>query len=169
MQSLVTFVEILQHRSGDLPQRHRRRCAFGLLSAFMLVLGMVGRADGEISRYTLDDVMDKLDEMDKRLVRVETKVDMLEGRMDRIEGRMDDLESSVNGKITSLQTTMLSLFGLLAALFAGILAFVFSIARGLKPELPGDVMEELKRMRERMEEIAARGEALEEALAAKSQ
>jgi len=117
--------------------------------------------------------MNKLIEMDKRLVRVETKVDMFEKRMDGVEKRFDrvgerieGLESSMSGRMSSLNTTMVSLFGILGVLFAGILAFVFSIARSLKPEPGKEVQKRLDEMTEQMRKFARRQEILEKKLAA---
>lgn len=153
--------------------------ALSLLMAMVLVLavivGMAGQTDAQTSRYTLDDVMDKLIEMDTkfevRLGKLETKVDMFEKRMDGLDkridiletsmnSRMNSLEASMNGRMSSLNVTMISLFGILGALFGGILVSVISIARNMRPA------ESSKAFRKEVREIAERERALEEKLQA---
>jgi len=167
MRSLMSFF-------GGLRIRSLSPLMAGVL-IFAVVVGMTGQVDAQTSRYTLDDVMDKLLEMDKkfeiRLGKLETKVDMFEKRMDGLDKRMssletninsriDGLETNMNGRMSSLNTTMISLFGILGALFAGILVSVISIARNMRPA------EDSKSFRKEVKAIAERERALDEKLQA---
>ena len=143
------------------------------------VVGMAGPVDAQTSRYTLEDVMDKLLEMDKkfevRLGKLETRVSHIEADMkadkaelreqmkaDKAELRAQiaDVETHLDNRINTANTITMSFFTVLAVLFGGILVSVISIARNMRPA------ESSKAFRKEVKAIAERERALEEKLQA---
>jgi len=156
-----------------------------------VVVGIVAQADAQTSRYTLDDVMDKLIEVDKRLAVVETEVrrnrELIEtvhksltkqietvhtnlgARINDTNARIDD----TNARIESTNTTMRWVFGLLGTLFLGILGVTLATYKNtaslVKPPDRSGVKEAevLETLRKEVREIVAQEErALEEKLQA---
>ena len=145
MQSLMNFF-------GGL-----RTPALSPLMAVVLVLavvvGMAGQADAQTSRYTLDDVMDKLIEMDKKF----------EVRLVKLETRMDNIEKEIG----EVKTTVWALFGSLGAVLLVILGFIYTLAQRSKPvEASRSVKKLLKSLQEQVKGISAREKELEEKLIA---
>jgi len=119
------------------------------------------------TRYTIDDVMDKLVEMDKRLVRVEIEIENL-------KVRMKESETSLLDRINRNTTTIWALFGALITLYVTILVIVLGIYKNVRPRLqerPAGVLKEedwtatleklLEPLRKEIREIAEREERLE--------
>ena len=148
-----------------------------MADAFVLavVFGMAGPVDAQTSRYTLDDVMDKLIEVDKRLTVVETEVKrnrelietvntnltkQIETVNANLTKQIETVNANLGDRISTTNTTMRWLFGLLVALFASILVFVFNIARNMRPA------ESSRAFRKELKAIAERERALEEKLQA---
>jgi len=136
-----------------------------------VVVGMVKPVDAQTSRYTLDDVMDKLIEMDKRLVVVETDMKNIKADMKNIKAAMKvdraklraqiaDVKTHLDNRINTANTITISFFTVLAVLFGGILVSVISIARNVRPP------ESSKAFRKELKAIAERERALEEKLQA---
>ena len=100
---------------------------------FGLVLGVVERLDAQTSRYTLNDVMDKLIEIDKRLTVVETEVkrnrELIETVNANLTKQIETVNASLGGRITDTNTMILWIFGFLGSLFLGILVLTFTIYR----------------------------------------
>ena len=135
---------------------HRIRALNPLMAmvlVFAAVVGMVGQADAQTSRYTLDDVMDKLIEMDKKF----------EVRLVKLETRMDNIEKEIG----EVKTTVWALFGSLGAVLLVILGFIYTIAQRSKPvEASRSVKKLLKSLQEQVKGISAREKELEEKLTA---
>jgi len=124
-----------------------------MILAFAVVIGMVGEVDAQTSRYTLDDVMDKLIEMDKKF----------EVRLVKLETRMDNIEKEIG----EVKTTVWALFGSLGAVLLVILGFIYTLAQRSKPaEASRSVKKLLKSLQEQVKVISAREKALEEKLIA---
>ena len=135
-----------------------------VLSVFAVLVGIAGEVDAQTSRYTLDDVMDKLDnvvdkmtEMDKKF---EVRLGKLETRVDNLEAQIADLKIHLDNRINTANTITISFFTVLAVLFGGILVSVLSIARNMRPA------ESSKAFRKELKAVADRERALEEKLQA---
>lgn len=152
--------------------------ALGLLLAVVLifsVVGMVGSADAQTSRYTIDDVMDKLIEVDKRLTVVETEVrgnrELIETVNTNLTKQIETVNMNLGARISDTNTTMFWLFGFLGSLFLGILAFTFATYRNtaslVKPT-ERSVAEETKveAFGKELKAVAERERVLEEKLQA---
>ncbi len=99
---------------------------------FAMVIGMAGQVDAQTSRYILDDVMDKMIEMDKRLSHVMDKVIDIDKRLSVVESQIKNLGDRIddtNARIDNTNTTMRWLFGFLGSLFLGILVLTFATYR----------------------------------------
>ena len=158
------------------------------IGAVIWVFGFVWvEAASAQTRYTIDDVMDKLVEMDKRLVRVETEIGYLKDRVEHIENvrlkeleislltRMKETETSLLAQINKNTTTIWTVFGALITLYVTILLIVLGIYKNVRPrhqERPVEVgvpkedwavtLEKLlEPLRKEIREIAAREERLE--------
>ncbi|MDI6792119.1 MAG: hypothetical protein QME81_04535 [bacterium] len=176
MRRLVNFF------FGDLQTSALR--ASSLLTVFIfifgLVLGMAEQLQAKPSRYTIDDVMDKLIEMDKRLTVVEKQIETINARIDNLSdnlnARIDNLSADLNARIDDTNTTMRWLFGFLGSLFLGILALTFAIYRNTanlsktEAEKPAKALARvlgiLKSLEEEVKETARRERVLEEKLQA---
>ena len=135
--------------------------------AFSVLVGMVGHVDAQTSRYTIDDVMDKMIEMDKRLSHVMDKVIEMDKRLVAVETDIKNIKTAMKEdkvalreRISDVNTVTITFFTILSVLFGSILVFVFSIARNMRPE------ESSKAFRKEVREIAKREKALEEKLQA---
>ncbi|HID30770.1 MAG TPA: hypothetical protein EYP19_12300 [Desulfobacterales bacterium] len=156
MRSLMNFFGGLRIRSLNP--------LIAVVLLFAVVVGRVGQADAQTSRYTLDDVMDKLIEVDKRLTVVETEVkrnrELIETVNTNLTKQIEMVNTNLGDRISATNTTMRWLFGLLVALFGSILVFVFNIARSMRPA------ESSKAFRKEGKAITERERALEEKLQA---
>jgi len=131
-----------------------------VVSLFAVIVVMAGPVDAQRTRYTIDDVMDKLIEVDKRLVAVETDIKNIKADMKNIKADMKEDKAELREQISDVNTVTITFFTVLSVLFGGILAFVFSIARNMRPP------ESSKAFRKEVREIAERERALEEKLQA---
>ena len=137
-----------------------------------LVVGMVGQADAQTSRYTLDDVMEKLIEVDKRLAVVETEVKRNRELIETVHTNLGDRIDDTNARIDGTNTTMRWVFGFLCTLFLGILGLTFATYKntaGLVKPMDRSVVKEaevLETFRKEVGKIAERERALEEKLEA---
>ena len=144
-----------------------------------LVLGVVGRLDAQTSRYTLNDVMDKLIEIDKRLTVVETEIkrnrELIETVNANLTKQIETVNASLGGRITDTNTMTLWIFGFLGSLFLGILVLTFTIYRntaglskGIETEGPKEdlarVLKSLESLEEEVKATAERERKLEEKL-----
>ena len=98
----------------------RRRTGWIGIGVALWVFGLAWvEAAPAQTRYTIDDVMDKLIEMDKRLVRVETemgnlkdRMTILEARVERIEGTMQawmkETETNSQARMKEMETSLLT-------------------------------------------------------------
>ena len=133
----------------------RRRTGWIRIGVAFWVFGLAWvEAAPAQTRYTIDDVMDKLIEMDKRLVRVEIEIGnlkdrmtSLEARVERIENvrlkeletslltRMKETETNLLDRINRNTTTIWALFGALITLYVTILVIVLGIYKNVRPRL----------------------------------
>lgn len=137
---------------------------------FGLVLGMAEQLEAQPSRYTIDDVMAKLIEMDKQLT-------VVESRIVAIEERIETVNANLSARINDTNTIMRWLFGFLGSLFLGILALTFTIYKntaGLPKEVfskegekpAEDLARVLESLQEEVRATAKRERVLEEKLQA---
>lgn len=146
----------------------------------MLVFELAGyRTASAQAKYTTDDVMARVVEIDRRLVRVETEVENLKTQIREIK---TDLQAQMNGMKTDLQaqiqgtsTTMWTLFGAMITLYLGIFVVVLAVYKNVRPRPEGakerrrtvqeDVASEVGKvlgpLREQLRELAEREERLE--------
>ena len=132
----------------------------------VFVFGAVGRPAAQAPRYTIDDVMEKLMEMDKkfevRLGKLETRVDHLEKRMeadkvdlntrfDHLEKQMQTDKADLKERIADVKTTVWTLFGVLSVGLFGMVAFLFSISNKM-----GGLVERMRQVEVHLEAILAR-------------
>ena len=117
-----------------------RISALSWMMMVVLVVGLVPKTvDAQTSRYTLDDVMDKMIEMDKRLSDVMNKMIEMDKRLSVVESQIKNLGDRIadtnariadtNARIDDTNTTMRWLFGFLGTAFFGILALTFATYR----------------------------------------
>lgn len=103
-----------------------------MVLALAVGVGMAGQVDAQRTRYTLDDVMDKLIEMDKRLVVVETDIKNMKDQMkeDKVELReqMKADKAELGEQIADVRTTVWTLFGFLGVGLLGMVGFLFSVS-----------------------------------------
>ena len=122
-------------------------------------LGMVEEVHAQSSRYTIDDVMDRLMEMDKNT----------EVRFARLEAKVEQNKERINEVRSSLSTTIWSLFGFLLLIQLAILGFIYNLAQGAKR---ADVSEHfasgLKALQKQVNQLMEREQKLEEKLRAAS-
>ena len=126
-----------------------------MVLVFAVVVGMAEHVAAQTSRYTLDDVIDKLIEMDKRLSVVETEVKrnrelietvntnlskqietantnlskQIETANANLSKQIETVNTNLGSRISDTNTTMFWLFGFLGTLFLGILALTFATYR----------------------------------------
>ena len=122
-------------------------------------LGMVGEVRAQSSRYTIDDVMDRLMEMDKNT----------EVRFARLEAKVEQNKERINEVRSSLSTTIWSLFGFLLLIQLAILGFIYNLAQGTKrAELSENFASALEALQKQVNQIMERERKLEERLQAAS-
>ena len=103
----------------------------------VLVFGLVPKwVEAQTSRYTIDDVMDKMIEMDKRLSHVMDKVIEMDKRLTVVETEVkrnreliETVNTNLGDRISATDSTMRWLFGFLGTAFFGILALTFATYR----------------------------------------
>jgi len=103
----------------------------------VLVFGLVPKTvDAQTSSYPLDDVMDKMIEMDKRLSDVVNKMIEMDKRLTVVETEVkrnreliEMVNTNLGDRISATETTMRWLFGFLGTAFFGILALTFATYR----------------------------------------
>lgn len=147
-----------------------------LMVAF--VFGTAGQAAAQTSRYNIDDVMDKLIEMDKnvevRLGKLEIEVSGIEKRMDKLEKRMDKLEETQGRQLWIMLAFIFAVIGILIAnnyklgkLDAHITGGAEEkAARRAEGEAEGEMEKQLKLLAEQVKEVSDREKELEEKLTA---
>ena len=146
------------------------------MAMVMILAPIVGRADqahAQTSRYTLDDVMDKLIEVDKQLAVVEAEVNRNRELIETVHTNLGDRIDDTNARIDGTNTTMRWVFGFLCTLFLGILGVTLATykntASWVKPPDRRGVKEAevLETLRKEVRELVAQEErALEEKLQA---
>ena len=99
------------------------------LVVLALVLGSRGEVAAQTSRYTIDDVMDKVIEIDKRLAIVETEVKRNTERIETVNANFTKQIEILGDRMSDMNTTMLWFFGFLGTLFLGILGLTFATYR----------------------------------------
>jgi len=92
----------------------------------VLLAGQPSWGQGRPSRYTIDDVVAKLDGLGKRLRELEV-------RFARLEAKMDDREKRFVETLRSTRTTIFWGFGIFTLLYSLILGIVLGIYREVKP------------------------------------
>ena len=122
-------------------------------------LGMVEEVHAQSSRYTIDDVMDRLMEMDKNT----------EVRFARLEAKVEQNKERINEVRSSLSTTIWSLFGFLLLIQLATLIFIYNLARGIKrADVPEHFASALKTLQKQVNQLMEREQKLEEKLRAAS-
>ena len=190
----------MRHRSSEdrFKRGHRKKLSETVrLGRLLLVVGGIlvfawagyGTASAQ-TKYTTDDVMARVVEIDRRLVRVETEVENLKTQIREIKtdlqaqmnGMKTDLQAQMNGMKTDLQaqiqgtsTTMWTLFGAMITLYLGIFVVVLAVYKNVRPRpedaeerrrtLQEDVASEvgkvLEPLQKQLRELAEREERLE--------
>ena len=114
----------------------------------VFVFGAVGRPAAQAPRYTIDDVMEKLAEMDKKF---EVRLGKLETRVDHLEKQMQTDKADLKERIADVKTTVWTLFGVLSVGLFGMVAFLFSISNKM-----GGLVERMRQVEVHLEAILAR-------------
>ena len=158
-----------------------------LLVGGIFAIGLVryGTASAQ-PKYTTDDVMARVVEIDRRLVRVETEVENLKSQIREVKAdllaRMDGMKRDLQAQIQGSSTTMWALFGAMITLYIAIFVVVLAVYKNVRPRPEGaeehrrtvqeDVAAEigklLEPLREQLRQLAEREERLEKQVMALS-
>ena len=145
-----------------------------MILVLTVAVGMAGQADAQRTRYTIDDVMEKLGEMDKkfevRLVKLEIKVGNVEKRMDKLEKRMDKLEETQGRQLWIMLAFIFAVIGILIANNYKLGRLDAHITESVEKKAPRraekELEKQLKLLAERVKEVSDREKALEGRLTA---
>ena len=121
--------------------------------------GMAGEVRAQSSRYTIDDVMDRLMEMDKNT----------EVRFARLEAKAEQNKERIHEARSSSSTPLWPLFGFLLLIQLATLIFIYNLARGRKrAEVSEHFASALKALQKQVNQLMERERKLEEKLQAAS-